>query len=68
MRPRQALGTIDDECAVVRDGSVLGIPADIEATNGQIRILGVEEVGVPHAAVGEDGNAYVAYQSCQSMP
>lgn len=58
MGSREALCAVDDELVggAGRDGGVLGGEADVEARDGQVRVLDVEVVCVAHGAVLEDGD------------
>lgn len=59
---REALCAVDDELVGLarRDGGVFGGEADVEAADGEVRVLDVEVVGVAHGAVLEDGDVDVA--------
>ena len=48
MRAREAFCAIDSEGLTCRDRRVLGSPADVEAADAEIWILGVEVVRVTH--------------------
>lgn len=58
----EALGAVDGEAlrGVRGDRGVLGGEADVEAADAEVRVLDVEEVGVAHGAVLDDGDADVA--------
>ena len=59
---REALGAVDDKLVGLTrgDGGVFGGEADVEAADGEVRVLDVEVVGVAHGAVLEDGDVDVA--------
>ena len=62
MGAREALCAVDDELVALAGGhgGIFGREADVEAADGEVRVLDVEVVCVAHGAVLEDGDADVA--------
>ena len=58
MGAREALGAVDDELVALArgDGGVFGGEANVEAADGEVRVLDVKVVGVAHGTVLEDGD------------
>lgn len=62
MSAGEALCAVDDEPVALagRDGGVFGREADVEAGDGEVRVLDIKVVCVAHGAVLEDGDGDVA--------
>ena len=70
----KTLCSVDDELVLpcgdgpCGEGRVFGGEADVEAADGEVWVLDVEEVGVAYGTVFKDWNADVAYDDGISKP
>lgn len=66
----EAFGAVDDEGVVwvCGDGGVFGGEGDVEAADAEVAILDVEEVGVAHGTVLDDGDADAACEETLRKP